>query len=70
MMRRNRSSCRIACSLVVASVMLAGCDRWDTSVWREKSGRTLLAVPRHIRGGKDHDDRVMVRLEYSVAHGE
>jgi hypothetical protein len=43
---------------------------WDTSVWREKSGRTLLAVPRHIRGGKDHDDRVMVRLEYSVAHGE
>ena len=39
---------------------------WETSVWREKSGRTLLAVPKRIRGDKDHADRVTVRLEYSV----
>ena len=46
----------------------ASVDRttWDTSVWREKSGRTLLAVPRHIRGDKDHGDVVDVRLEYSI----
>lgn len=37
---------------------------WKTSVWREKSGRTLLAVPRRIRGEKDHADAVVVRLEY------
>jgi hypothetical protein len=43
---------------------------WRTSVWREKSGRTLLAVPRHIRGSKDHDDQVAVRLEYSIAFSE
>lgn len=43
---------------------------WETSVWREKSGRTLLAVPRHIRGDKDHDDEVVVRLEYSIAYAE
>src|SRR5688500_18501497 len=23
---------------------------WDTSVWREKSGRTLLAIPKRVRG--------------------
>lgn len=38
---------------------------WKTSVWREKSGRTLLAVPKKVRGTKDHGDRVRVRLEYS-----
>jgi hypothetical protein len=38
---------------------------WETSVWREKSGRTLLAVPKKIRAGKDHDDSVRVRIEYS-----
>jgi hypothetical protein len=43
---------------------------WATSVWREKSGRTLLAVPSRIRGNKDHDDQVVVRLEYSVTYGE
>ena len=41
---------------------------WDTSVWREKSGRTLLAVPKKIRGTKDHSDTVVVHLEYSVAY--
>jgi hypothetical protein len=41
---------------------------WDTSVWREKSGRTVLAVPKHIRGDKDHLDVVIVRLEYGIDH--
>jgi hypothetical protein len=41
---------------------------WDTSVWREKSGRTVLAVPKKIRGEKDHSDPVAVRLEYSIAY--
>lgn len=41
---------------------------WDTSVWREKSGRTLLAVPKKIRGDKDHLDRVDVALEYSIEY--
>jgi hypothetical protein len=43
---------------------------WHTSVWREKSGRTLLAVPQKIRGSKDHDDVVVVRLEYSIEYRE
>jgi len=43
---------------------------WDTSVWREKSGRTLLAVPQRVRRGKDHDDTVTVQLEYSIAYAE
>ena len=37
---------------------------WDTSVWRERSGRTLLPVPRSIRNGKGHGDVVQVRLRY------
>ena len=41
---------------------------WQTSVWRDKSGRTLLAVPKQIRGEKDHLDAVRVRLEYSIAY--
>ena len=41
---------------------------WDTSVWREKSGRTLLAVPKKIRRGKDHMDTVDVHLEYSIEY--
>lgn len=41
---------------------------WDTSVWREKSGRTLLAVPAKVRGDKDHGDEVQVRLEYDLEY--
>ena len=43
---------------------------WSTSVWREKSGRTLLAVPKKIRGEKDHEDLVDVVLEYSIEYRE
>lgn len=39
---------------------------WATSVWREKSGRTLLPVPRRARGAKGHADSVRVRLEFST----
>ena len=39
---------------------------WATSVWREKSGRVLLAVPKHIRGTKDAGARVRVTLRYSA----
>ena len=39
---------------------------WETSVWREKSGRTVLAVPQKVRGAKDHEDAVTVHLEYSI----
>jgi hypothetical protein len=39
---------------------------WNTSVWREQSGRTLLAVPRLIRGGKGAGDVVRVRLRYDA----
>jgi hypothetical protein len=41
---------------------------WETSVWREKTGRTLLAVPKKIRGDKDHGDSVDVTLEYSIEY--
>lgn len=41
---------------------------WDTSVWREKSGRTILAVPRHVRGDKDHGDVVDVELRYGIEY--
>ena len=38
---------------------------WSTSVWREKSGRTLLPVPKAVRGGKGDGDRVQVTLEFT-----
>jgi hypothetical protein len=41
---------------------------WSTSVWRAKSGRTLLAVPKKIRGAKDHLDIVDVELAYDVIY--
>jgi hypothetical protein len=40
--------------------------RWRTSVWREKSGRTLLALPKAVRGSKGDGDRVRVVLEFDV----
>jgi hypothetical protein len=39
---------------------------WKTSVWRGKDGRTLLAVPKKIRGAKDDGDRVRVQLNFSL----
>jgi hypothetical protein len=37
---------------------------WETSVWRGKDGRTLLAVPAKVRANKGDGDRVKVRLEF------
>jgi hypothetical protein len=37
---------------------------WKTSVWRERSGRTLLPVPRKVRGDKDDGDTVEVVLRF------
>ena len=39
---------------------------WKTSVWREKSGRTLLAVPKAVRGEKGDGDSVRVELEFTL----
>ncbi len=39
---------------------------WQTSVWREKTSRTLLAIPRKVRGELDHSDEVEIQLEYSI----
>ena len=40
--------------------------QWRTSVWRERSGRTLLPVPKSARGTKGHGDEVEVRLEFTL----
>lgn len=37
---------------------------WETSVWRGKDGRTLLAVPAKVRGDKGDGDRVRVTLRF------
>ncbi len=37
---------------------------WKTSVWRERTGRTLLPVPKAIRQDKGDGDTVHVRLRY------
>ena len=35
---------------------------WETSVWRDKTGKTLLPVPKRVRAGKEHGDLVTVEL--------
>ena len=37
---------------------------WDTSVWREKSGRVLLAIPAKVRGAKGPGADVSVSLTF------
>jgi len=39
---------------------------WDTSVWRSKDGKTLLPIPKRIRGEKTDGDRVRVRLTFGL----
>jgi hypothetical protein len=43
-----------------------GDQSWKTSVWRGKDGRTLLAIPKKVRGTKEDGDRVRVRLEFNT----
>ncbi len=35
---------------------------WDTSVWRDKTHGTLLAVPKKLRGDKEAGDVVTVTI--------
>ncbi|MDQ8165975.1 MAG: DUF1905 domain-containing protein [Gemmatimonadota bacterium] len=40
---------------------------WETSVWWDsKSKRTLLAVPKKVRGAKGDGDTVTVRITFST----
>lgn len=39
---------------------------WDTSVWRGKDGRTLLAIPKDVRGTLGDGDTVTVRIAFSA----
>jgi hypothetical protein len=39
---------------------------WRTSVWRDKSAKSLLPVPARVRGSKGDGDSVRVRLSFSV----
>ncbi len=39
---------------------------WDTSTWHEKSGRTLLPVPKHVRHGASEGDTVSVRISFTL----
>ncbi len=38
---------------------------WATSVWRGKDGRTLLALPKQVRGTQGEGDRVQVHLAFA-----
>lgn len=40
--------------------------RWKTSVWTEKSGRVLLAIPKAVRGEKGDGDTVFVELQFNL----
>ena len=62
---RHAPSAKRAWGRIPVTATIDG-HRWRTSVWREKSGRTLLAVPRHVRGQKSDGDRVKVRLEFDL----
>ena len=37
---------------------------WETSVWRGKDGRTLLAIPKTVRGTLSDGDAVKVRITF------
>jgi hypothetical protein len=38
---------------------------WRTSVWRGKDGRTLLAIPKQVRGTKGDGDTVTVEVYFT-----
>ena len=39
---------------------------WKTSVWRGKDKRSLLAIPKAVRGIKKAGDTVAVRLSFTL----
>jgi len=46
---------------VTASI---GTTTWETSVWRGKDGRTLLSLPKAVRGTLGAGDRVTITLRF------
>jgi hypothetical protein len=62
---RHAPSTRLAWGRTPVTATVDG-HEWRTSVWRDRSGKTLLPVPRAIRRGKEHGDRVRIRLEFEV----
>lgn len=47
-------------------VAVVDSHEWKTSVWRGKNGRSVLAIPKHVRGTKRGGDAVKVRLSFSA----
>ena len=39
---------------------------WDTSIWRDRHGASLLAVPARIRGRKADGDKVTVEFSFEI----
>lgn len=37
---------------------------WETSIWTEKSGRTLLPLSKSVRGNLDEGDVVSIHLSF------
>jgi len=37
---------------------------WSTSLWTEKSGDTMIAVPKKVRGKLEEGDEVEIRFIY------
>jgi hypothetical protein len=46
-------------------VATLGDTRWETSVWREKSGRVLLPLPKAVRGALGAGATVTLGLEFN-----
>jgi Domain of unknown function (DUF1905) len=40
---------------------------WPTTIWREKSGRCLLPVPKKVRGTKAEGDDIAIELTLDTA---
>ena len=40
---------------------------WETSVWRDKSGKTLLPIPKKIHDGKVAGDIVRIALDFRIS---
>lgn len=39
---------------------------WATSVWRGSDGKTLLAIPKRVRGNKGDRDLVDVEIAFTA----
>ena len=39
-------------------------QKWKTSLWRDKEGKTMLPIPKKIRGFLDEGDVVEVYFEF------